>query len=446
MGEGLAATTAPAGLGARAVELLRGLIRIDTVNPPGNERALQIRLKEMLESAGFECELLAAEPERDNLLARLRGLSAGPTLTYLGHVDTVRADPGEWSHDPFGGEIVDGEVWGRGALDMKGQIAAEVAAAVELGRSGWRPESGELLLAISADEETGGELGAKWLCEEHPDKVRSDYVVNEGGGDRFELEDRSLYTLCVGEKGIFRFLLRTRGVAGHASLPRVGENALLKLAPYIAKLTDQPPPEPTPEGLEFLSIALGEELAGLDGAWRGLAELRSRQPLLADYLAEPMLGVTLNPTRARGSEKANVVPSVAEVLVDCRVPPGYGEREVRDRVAALLGDGDYELEFTEEVVGNRSPAHSPLADAIEDWLAEADPGATLVPVVMSGFSDSNRFRSAFDDATVYGFCPARECGLFESTPMVHGADERVPVSDVELAARFFFELPARILG
>ncbi len=155
MEEGTATTAAPGALGAAATTLLQRLIRIDTVNPPGNERALQEELAAMLTQAGFECELLAAEPERPNLVARLRGEREGPTLTLLGHVDTVRADPEEWSHDPWGGELIDGWIWGRGALDMKGQVAAELAACLELGRSGWRPV-GELMLVVTADEEAGG--------------------------------------------------------------------------------------------------------------------------------------------------------------------------------------------------------------------------------------------------------------------------------------------------
>jgi acetylornithine deacetylase/succinyl-diaminopimelate desuccinylase-like protein len=436
----------PKALGGAATELLQWLIRIDTVNPPGNERAIQDPLEQVLTAAGFECRMLAAEPERTNLIARLRGHSDGPTLTLLGHVDTVRADPEEWTHDPWSGDLADGEVWGRGALDMKGQVAAEVAAGLELARSGWRPASGDLLLVIVADEETGGDLGARWLCEQHPDAVRSDFVLNEGGGDAFEFGDRRLYPLCVGEKGIFRFKLRARGVAGHASVPKLGENALVKLAPLIQRLAAQPPLEPTEEGLEFLGAVLGEPVLSADGIDRGLQALRAGQPLIADFLAEPMLGVTFNPTRAWASEKANVVPSTAEVLVDCRVPPGLGEEEVRDRVRAVLGDDGYELEFTEQVTGNRSPSDSPLAGAIRDWLDDADPGAQLAPIVMPGFSDSNWFRSAFDAAVVYGFCPHRRRGLLESAPLIHGADERVPVEDIELASRFFFELAPRMLG
>jgi acetylornithine deacetylase/succinyl-diaminopimelate desuccinylase-like protein len=398
----------------------------------------------MLERAGFECELLAAEPERPNLVARLRGEGDGPTLTYLAHVDTVRADPGEWSRDPWSGDLEDGWVWGRGALDMKGQVASELAACLALGRSGWRPPSGELLLVLTADEEAGGDLGARWLCETHADKVRSDFVVNEGGGASIEVDGRRLYTLSLGEKGIFRTSLRVTGAAGHASLPKIGDNALLKLAELLVRLREQPPPGPTPEGLAFLSVVLGEEV-GADGMRDALERLRDEQPLLALILAEPMLGITVSATKARAGEKANVIPSAGEALLDCRLPPGMEEGELRAQLGALLGDGDYELEVSEAVVGNASPFEHPLADTIRGWVAESDPGADIVPIVMPGFSDSNWFRKTFDECVVYGFCPHKDIPLLEAAPLIHGADERVPAADIGFAARFFFDLAGRVL-
>ena len=400
----------------------------------------------MLEEAGFECELLAAEPGRPNLIARLRGDADGPTLTFLGHVDTVRADRKEWSRDPWGGDLVDGWVWGRGALDMKGQVASELAACLELGRGGWRPDRGELLLVLTADEEAGGSLGARWLCEQHPDKVRSDYVVNEGGGGRIEVNGRRLYTLSVGEKGIFRAMVRVKGRAGHASLPKVGDNALIRMAELVSRLSEQPPPEQSEAGSAFLEAAYGESFEGEPGVVKGLQRLRGDAPLLADLLLEPMVGVTLSPTRAQAGKKANVIPSEAEVLIDTRVPPGLEEGDARERIEGLLGDGDYEIEFSEAVIGNSSPIESPLADAIGGWLAEVDPGAELAPTVMPGFSDSNWFRTAFPDSVVYGFCPHREIPLLEAAPLIHGADERVPAADVELAAGFFRDLARRILS
>ena len=446
MEEGTATTAVPQGLGPSAVELLGRLIQTNTVNPPGNEGEAQEFLRERLTGAGFECELLEAEPGRPNLVARLHGAQDGPTLAFLGHVDTVRADPEEWTFDPWAGDVADGWVRGRGALDMKGQVATEVAACLALGESGWRPGSGELLLVITADEEVGGGLGAQWLSEQHPDKVRADFIVNEGGGDRVEVGERRAYTLSVGEKGIFRLRLRAHGQAGHASVPRIGENALLKLARYIAALSEQPEPEATPVGEALFEALLGEPFTGEEGVKAGLERLRAEQPLIADFLAEPMLSVTLTPTIAEGGKKANVIPSEAQVLIDCRVPPGYGEDEALAALRGVIGEDDYSVEVTEAEVGNSSPLDSPLRDAIEEWVGEIDPGAGIAPIVMPGFSDSNPFRTAFPDAVVYGFCPHREIGLLEGAPLIHGADERVPVSDVELAAGFFYELARRMLS
>src|SRR5687767_12906144 len=251
---------AESALGTRAVELLSELIRRDTVNPPGNEDRVQEPLAQKLRDAGFDVALLAAEPGRPNLIADLPGDAAGPTLCLLGHVDTVPADPEEWTFSPWSGDVVDGEVHGRGAQDMKGQVAAEVAAALELAGSGWRPAAGTLKLVITADEEMGAAAGAEWLCAEHPEAVRSDLVVNEGGGMSLEGGGQRFYPLCVGEKGVNRFLLRAPGVARHASVPALGDNALLKLGPALVGLRDQPPLEPTSEGVAFLEGVLGEEL------------------------------------------------------------------------------------------------------------------------------------------------------------------------------------------
>ena len=436
-----------AELGAEAVGLLQELIRIDTSNPPGNEGEAQDLLHELLTEAGFECELAARDPERPNLVARLRGSSPGPALCLLSHVDTVPADPSDWSGDPWSGELRDGEIWGRGALDMKGQVAAEVAAAASLARGGWRPRAGELLVVVTADEERGAAYGARWLCEERPDLVRCDLVVNEGGGVAIDFRGRRFYTIALGEKGVARLRLRTHGRAGHASMPRIGDNALLRMAPLLERLAGQPPLEPTPEGVSFLSSLLDEDLG--EAASEDLAEavdrLRAEEPALADYLAEPLLGVTLAPVMVEGGVKENVIPAHCEVLVDCRVPPELGEDHVRERVAALLGDGGWEIDIPETVVGNRSRLEGPLADAIAAWLSEVDSPAMLVPAAMPGFSDSHWFRKAFG-ATAYGFWPRKEMTLGELEPLIHGADERVAVADVELSAAFFFDLPQRVLG
>jgi acetylornithine deacetylase/succinyl-diaminopimelate desuccinylase-like protein len=431
--------------GAEAQTLLGDLVRFNTVNPPGNERAAQEYLAAHLTEAGFQCELLGATPDRPNLLARLRGAEDGPTLCYLGHVDTVLADPGEWSHGPWSGDLADGFLWGRGALDMKSQVAAEIAAAASLARSGWRPARGELLIAAVVDEETGGELGAQWITQTHPEKVRCDLLVNEGGGAVFEYEGRRRYGVCCAEKGVFRFTVSTDGVAGHASMPGMGENALLKMGPVLERLAArQPTYELTAEPQAFLA-GIGEDPADPAGAVARLREIDARLAIMF----EPMLGVTFTPTRIKASEKINVIPSRAELKVDCRVPPGLGEAEVRRGIAEVLGEqtpGGFSIEFTEQMAGNRSPIDSPLMDTISAWISEQDPGAEVVPVILPGFTDSRHFREAFPECVAYGFFPQRHQSLLEASPLIHAADERIDVRDLAFATQFFTDLALRVLG
>jgi acetylornithine deacetylase/succinyl-diaminopimelate desuccinylase-like protein len=442
-------------LAAEATELLQRLVRFDTVNPPGNERAAQECLAAHLTDAGFVCELLGAEPERPNLVARLRGdgesgtpaADAGPTLCYLGHVDTVLADVAEWSaHGPWSGDVADGFLWGRGALDMKSQVAAEVAAAASLARSGWRPAPGrELLVVAVVDEETGGSLGAQWITQTHPEKVRCDLLVNEGAGAVFEYGGKRRYGVCCAEKGVFRFTVTTDGVAAHASMPRMGENALLKMAPVLDRLAArQPAYRLTAEPQAFLE-GIGEDPSDLEGS---VASMHAVDERLATMF-EPMLGVTFTPTRIEASEKINVIPSSAQLKVDCRVPPGLGEEEVRAGIAEVLGEesqAQWRIDFIERIVGNRSPLESPLMDAISAWVSERDPGAATVPTILPGFTDSRHFRAAFPECVAYGFFPHRHQSLLQTAPLIHGADERIDVRDLAFAAEFFRDLAQRILG
>jgi acetylornithine deacetylase/succinyl-diaminopimelate desuccinylase-like protein len=366
----------------------------------------------------------------------------GPTLCYLGHVDTVLADASEWTRDPWSGELADGCVWGRGALDMKSQVAAEVAAAVGLAREGWRPKRGELLVVAVVDEETGGELGAKWLTETHPEKVRCDMLLNEGGGPYFELDGQRYYGVCCAEKGVFRFTVTTGGVPAHASMPKLGENALLKMAPVLERFASrQAALEPTAEPLAFLR-AVDEDEHDPAGS---LARLGERDPRLLQML-EPMFGVTFAPTKISASEKINVIPSKAELRIDCRVPPGLGEEEASRAIEQVLGGLEgLQIEFTERVMGNRSPIDSPLMDALGEWVTERDPGAKTVPTILPGFTDSRHFRAAFPECVAYGFFPQRHQSLLETQALIHAPDERIDVRDLAWAAEFYRDLALGLL-
>jgi len=430
-------------LQAEATELLQRLIRFNTVNPPGAERPAQEHLAGLLRDAGFAVELLGRTPERPNLVARLAGAGDGPTLCLLSHVDTVLATAENWEHDPWSGDLADGCVWGRGALDMKSQTAAEVTAALHLARAGWRPARGDLLVVVVVDEETGGAEGAEWLCAEHPDKVRCDLLLNEGGGPVIPYDGGRVYGVCVAEKGVFRFTLRTAGVAGHASMPRIGENALLKMAPLLRAMDERQPAFDLTDAPSALLERLGIAVDGDPGA--ALERLRARDSALAD-LVEPMLGVTLAPTRISASEQINVIPASAELQVDCRVPPGLGREHAERRVREVLGADGYRLRFFEEVVGNASPSDGPLMEAIVDWVGEQDTEARVVPTMLPAFTDSRTFRDAFPEVVAYGFCPHRHMTIYETWPLVHSADERIDVRDLGFAATFFRDVTVRLLG
>jgi acetylornithine deacetylase/succinyl-diaminopimelate desuccinylase-like protein len=431
-------------LQAETTEVLQALIRFNTVNPPGNERPAIEYLEAHLRQAGFFTELLGAHESRPNLIATLDSGEPGPVLVYLGHVDTVLADPQEWTFDPWSAELSGHHLWGRGALDMKSQVAAEAVAAASLAREGWRPARGALKLVFVVDEETGGEAGARWVTERHPDRVRCDFLINEGGGAWFEYGGRRLYGVCCGEKSVVRLRLTARGAAGHASLPRAGDNALLKLAPVLSRLASGQPRFDLTDGSRALLEGLGEDPEDPAGA---VQHLLRDAPALA-VMVEPMLGVTLTPTMAHASDKINVIPSRAELRVDCRVPPGLGEDVALARLHEVLGDvaEGLDIEITERHEANISAPSGRLMETIQHWVKAHDPDAATVPVLLPGFSDSSWFRAAFPELVAYGFFPQRHQSLLEGAPLVHNADERIDVRDLGFAAGFYVDLARELLG
>jgi acetylornithine deacetylase/succinyl-diaminopimelate desuccinylase-like protein len=423
-----------------ATAVLQRLVRLNTVNPPGNERPAQEFLKGYLESAGFETAVLGDDPARPNLVARLRGHRSGPSLGLLSHVDTVIADPEGWRHGPWSGELEDDFVWGRGALDMKSQTAAEAVAAASLAREGWRPEEGELLVISVSDEEVGG-TGARWLTAEHPELVRCDYLLNEGGGESFAIDGDRAYTVSVGEKGVFRFTVTTDGAAGHASMPAIADNALLKLAPLLDAMAKRRPDWDVTPATRALLAALGLD----PDPSAALAALQARAP---DFVpdVEAMMRVTLAPTMVSASEQMNVIPAAAHLHVDCRVPPGIDEPEVLARVREVLGRDGYRLEFTERLTGTASPPRSPLADALSGWVQRIEPGARLLPTIAVGYTDSRTFRAAFSDCVAYGFFPYRHMTVQQLGKLAHGRDERVDVRDLGLAVDCYRAVATELLG
>ena len=407
--------------------LLQALLRLDTVNPPGNETQAAHLLRDYLAESGIESELYARVPERANLVARIKG-GDGPSLAFLCHTDTVIADPAEWTRGPWSGDVVDGEVWGRGALDMKDQVAAGAVAFASLAREGFHP-SGDLVFIATADEEVGGDdgYGLVWLCANHPEAARCDYAINEGGGERLVLDGRPVYFAATAEKMSAPFTVRVHGRSGHASMPGIADNALVKSARYLDALgAYDPPRELIPEAKGLLEAVLGET-PPLDEALDRAEQLHPMLPALV----EPLLAFTLSPTMIDASHQRNVVPAVCEITVDCRLLPETTPSDVEPLIRAALGNGRYELEFDEAVGGTRSPLDTPLWDAMATFVEGIEHGATLAPIACPGFTDSHFLRQAFG-TVAYGFFPIRHMDAELATKLVHSADERIKVDDLDL--------------
>ncbi|MGH2842790.1 MAG: M20/M25/M40 family metallo-hydrolase, partial [Solirubrobacteraceae bacterium] len=269
-------------------------------------------------------------------------------------------------------------------------------------------------------------------------------LLNEGDGSPFDHDGARHYGVCCGEKGVFRMRLTAHGVAGHASIPALGDNALLKLAPVLQALAPGIAGyDPTEVPLAMIA-ALGEDPNDPAGA---VERLCTRTPLLRLTL-EPALAVTMTPTMIRASEKINVIPAHAALKVDIRVPPGLGAEVATRRLRELLGDAaeGIELELTEQVYGYASPADSPLMEAIETWITANDPGSRTVPTLLPGFSDSSHFRAAFPELIAYGFFPHRHQTVQDTAPLIHSADERIDVRDLGYATQFYADIVSRLLG
>jgi acetylornithine deacetylase/succinyl-diaminopimelate desuccinylase-like protein len=423
---------ATAAVRGEVVDLLQRLIRLETVNPPGNETAAAVFLRGYLEANGVHCELYARVPERANLVARIPGRGDGPRLLLLSHTDTVLADASEWQVDPWSGELRDGEIWGRGALDMKGQVAASAVAIASLAREGFAP-AGDLIFVAAADEEVGDGFGLQWLCEAHPGAIEAEYSLNEGAGDRLELGGRAFYVCGVAEKKSAPFSLRVFGRSGHASMPGIADNALVKAARLIQRLGElEAAPRMEPETAVFLAAVTGQEPPEPADV---LARALAIDPLAAE-MVQPLLSFTVAPTMVEASQKRNVIPAVCEVTVDCRLLPGQTEAEVEAVVRERLGPHeDYELTWLDGQGGTRSPVDTPLWDAVESFVGELEPGAQAVPLIVPGFTDSHWVREAFG-TVAYGFFPMRTMDAETAARLIHSADERVPVEDIELGVRF----------
>lgn len=434
---------------AEALELFKALLRIDTTNPPGNERPAAELLGRLFQREGIEYTIVESEPTRASIVARLRGSGEKGPLLLNGHLDVVPVDRERWSHDPFGAVEADGCVWGRGAIDMKNMVAMSAMTLVALKRSGV-PLARDVIFAGVADEEAGSNKGALFLVEQHPELVRAEFVLNEVGGHTLHMGSARFYPVQVSEKGICWFELVTSGEPGHGSMPH-RENAVVKLARAIQALGETRLPQrvtpvvesflralarraPFPQN-KLLPLVLEPRLAGF------LLDTLERQNPDQARGINAMLRNTVSPTIVRAGRKVNVIPSEARAELDGRVLPGVGVGEFLAEVQDVIGR-DLRLNVLEQHDGTVFETHTPLYEAIVQAIGRHDPEGVVVPYMIPGFTDS--FAYAKLGATCYGFSPVRLGPELNFTRMYHGHDERIPIEGFlwgfgvlsELAQRF----------
>ncbi len=420
-----------AELREEVIGLARDLIRLDTSNPPGNETPAAELVADRLTAAGVECELVGPDRERLNLVARIGG-GDGPSLMLMGHTDVVPAPRANWTVPPFEARIRDGQLVGRGAADMKNELAARAVAMAAFARSGARPAGDVVLVAESDEERNTANVGMSWLLRERPD-LRCDYALNEGGGTLFELAGgRRIVTVSVGEKQVTSLRLRLHGRAAHASVPGRADNPLRHAASAIERLLAHR----TPARLVPSVAAALETLGAPTDADEAVSWVAGEHPALGALVAA-MTRMTITPTGLETSEPANVIPPFADVICDCRALPGETEEDIRDQVGRALGEEiPYELDLLEPLEGGtESSTDTPLYRICQEYVADRLPGAELFPVVTPGFSDSHWIRKA-QDTVAYGFAPVFSTDPTAYMDAAHGADESLDLDDLEEMAEF----------
>jgi len=422
-------------------ELLRQLIRFDTTNPPGNEKPCIDFIDQILQKAGIQTQIVACDPNRPNLIARYPGEGHAPPFLMYGHVDVVTTENQEWQHPPFEGRLVDGYVWGRGALDMKGAVAMMVAALIRAASANIKP-AGDIILAVLSDEEAGGRYGAKYLAEEHPELFSGiKYAIGEFGGASMYIGKKVFYPIQVAEKQACWMTATIKGPAGHASMPIRG-GAMAKLGRLLTQLDNiSMPPHITPVTRQMVQ-AIAAELPPpaatllkqllnpmLTGSILKILGERGRQ-------FKPLLYNTVTPTVVRGGSKINVIPSEIELQLDGRLLPGYTPadmlRELRQTIDPQI---PIDILTHDPTVSEPDMTFFPHLKKI---LKEMDPAGHPIPMILPGVTDA-RFFARLGIQT-YGFTPMKLPPDFSFFSTVHSGDERIPADAVEFGTNAILRL------
>ena len=444
-------------LTGQTVDLLQAMIRNRCVNDgtagSGHETRNADLLRAFLGATGLDLQQYEAAPGRGSLVARIEGTDPGaPSLCLMGHTDVVPVNESGWSRDPFGGELVDGEVWGRGAVDMLNLTASMAVAFRHLASSGFRPR-GDLIFLAVADEESGSRYGMQWMADHAADAVRADYVLTENGGLHSGPAEAPYVGINVGEKGVAWRRLRVRGVPGHGSMPFRSDNALVKAARVVQCLADyRPAPrlhELWRERVSTLGVDEATQRLLLDPV--ALDELLDSMPARS---AAPHLHACTHTTFScnvvQGSAttpmKTNVIPDLVEIEVDVRTLPGETADDVQAHLVAALGDlaAEVEVEVLMNDPATISPIGTPLWDSLQRAVARPFPTSRLTPQLVVGFTDARIYRQM--GAVAYGaglFSPTLNAGDFSSR--FHGNDERIDVESLALTTQLWLDVTRDLL-
>jgi acetylornithine deacetylase/succinyl-diaminopimelate desuccinylase-like protein len=429
-----------------AVQVLSGYIQADTTNPPGKEMAGARFLQQILEKEGFPTTLLESQPDRGNLICTMKGKDGLSPIILLHHIDVVPAEADKWKYPPYSGAVVDGEIWGRGSQDCKSLGVIELVAFLMLKREGFQPKR-DIVYMATADEETGGKWGVGWLFENHPDLMKAEYVINEGGGVGMVVGEKNIYTCQTAEKGICWLKLTFRGRPGHASVPH-DDNCLIKMAKAIERISAYRSPLRRNGTVENFIKGIAEE----QPVPRSFFLKQLMNPFLSSWVEKRipdagfkgMVGAILRntfvPTVVQGGQKTNVIPSECSCQVDCRILPGVDPEMIKAELNSLLFDlRDYAIEIIQTTPASESPADNALYRAFDKALRQLDPRAKMISAMLTGATDSRFFR---DRGTVaYGFQPMTPIrNLSEYLARVHGHDERISAESLRFGTQVLYQV------
>jgi len=434
---------------AECKDHLVNLIRINTVNPPGNEKAAAEYIADSLFAEGLEPEVLESTPGRANMVVKIKGNGSAKPLLICSHLDVVGVEPRHWRHDPFGGTSAEGCIWGRGALDMKNMVAMEMSAMLALARSGLTPGR-DLIFCAVADEEAGCKYGSKWMLDNHPDRISAEYAIGEIGGFSVPIGKKTIYPIQIAEKGTCWIRVTAYGDPGHGSMPHQN-NAVAKIGKAAARITGASLPQHnTPAmktNIEQISAALGRPysiiLPGLLNKWLSgfiLNKLFSDKALAKTYRAN--LHNTANPTCLRAGEKINVIPSSASMEIDGRILPGQTNESFIREIEKRLGPG-YHYEILKSEPPVEGSADDPVFEIIRKVIADHDHNGVAVASQVPAFTDAKFFTKT--GAKYLGFSPVQLTKETKFVDLLHGHNERIPIEGLRWGLKIFLDFIGRAI-